>query len=367
MKYIYIILALALVISCNVQDNIFNDQSIISPGGFVAFEEAPQLSYDFGDLSNVSINTRLIDINNNVKSYNLSLTIDIDGAEDFKEDFLEVTSFPADVSITIQDILTAFGLTEGDITIDTKFKFKAKVITTDGVVYTGDPINFNLTTNQVEGGNTTFRRLTPDNAFSFIISFDPPNPVFYQLENESDDAEESLTGGNPGRMQINSSDLELGEYDTFQDQGVQIIGIRFNNIQVPQGAQVVSAKVQFSVDATGSNPVELTIFAENAANGATFDETIGSISSRALTTENKVWHVEPWLNVGERGASQRTSNFFKVVQEVVNRPDWVPGNSIVIIMKPTGETLNVTSSSGGREAEAGVGDDAAELILSYLE
>ncbi len=48
----------------------------------------------------------------------------------------------------------------------------------------------------------------------------------------------------------------------------------------------------------------------------------------------------------------------------MNRADWANGNSINFIMVPT---VYLSTSSGGREAEAGVGDDSAILTITYQE
>jgi len=196
------------------------------------------------------------------------------------------------------------------------------------------------------------------------------------LTADSDDAEE---GGNNGAMAIASSDLELGEYDTWTqtdpntglevEQGVQTIGVRFNNITIPPGATILNATIQFQTDNTGSEDVELTIYGELTENAATFEDwpSLYNISDRPTTTANAVWSVPPWLNEGDRGAAQRTVDLSEIITEIISQPGWTSGNSIVFIMKPSGPSIGYTSSSGGREAEADVGDDAAELTIVYDE
>ena len=196
------------------------------------------------------------------------------------------------------------------------------------------------------------------------------------LSADSDDAEE---GGLNGAMAIASSDLELGEYDTWTqtdpntgaevEQGVQTIGVRFNNITIPPGSTILNATVQFSVDATGSNDVELTIYGELTDNAATFEDhpALYNISNRTTTTANAVWSVPPWNNEGDRGAAQRTVDLSEILTEIISQPGWTSGNSIVFIMKPSGPSIGYTSSSGGREAVADVGNGAAELTVVYDE
>lgn len=195
------------------------------------------------------------------------------------------------------------------------------------------------------------------------------------LSADEDDAEE---GGLNGAMALTSSDLELGEYDTWTqtdpntgldvEQGVQTIGVRFNNITVPPGASILSATIQFQCDATGSEDVELTIFGEKTENAAPYVESeLYNISNRTKTTASAVWSVPPWINVGDRGLEQRTVDLSEILTEIISQPGWTSGNSISFIMVPSGPSVGYTSSSGGREAEADVGDDAAELTIIYDE
>lgn len=169
-----------------------------------------------------------------------------------------------------------------------------------------------------------------------------------------------------GVMDLGSSDLEFGEISS--DQGLMNIGLRFNNVTLPQGATITEAHIQFNADNTGANAVELTIYGENVADAAPYAETIGNLSARALTTANEVWSIAPWINPGDRGEAQRTVNIASIVQEIVDRGDWAPGNSMNIIMKHTGVSVGVTSSSGGREAEnysSSTPEHGAELTIIY--
>ena len=66
----------------------------------------------------------------------------------------------------------------------------------------------------------------------------------------TDDAEEGASGS----MLLTSSDLEL-----VYDYGDQTVGMRFNGVDIPQGATILNATVQFQVDESNSGPTSLTI------------------------------------------------------------------------------------------------------------
>ena len=227
---------------------------------------------------------------------------------------------------------------------------------------------------------TTLTAIIPEGASTGpvtveVINFSTTSPNFtiitelvIPLTSENDDVEEvTVDFGEPvGTMDLSSSDLELGEKSSGQ--GLMNIGLRFNNVAIPQGATVTEVSIQFNADNIGADPVELTIYGENTGNAAAYTETLGDLSSRALTTASKVWAVPEWVNRGDRGEAQKTIDLSNIVQEIVDRADWATGNSINIIMKPTGVSLLATSSSGGREAEnfsSSNPDDGAELKIVF--
>src|SRR5213075_1549086 len=63
-----------------------------------------------------------------------------------------------------------------------------------------------------------------------------------------------------GTMNFTSTDLELVR-DEGTGAGDQTIGLRFENLALPVGAQILSANIQFSTDETNSEPATLTIHA----------------------------------------------------------------------------------------------------------
>lgn len=213
-------------------------------------------------------------------------------------------------------------------------------------------------------GNVTVTRDGESNGVLFTVSVS--YTFIVQMSAEEDDVEE---GGLNGAMAFESSDLELGEYDTWEQggiaQGVQTIGLKFNAIDIPVGSTILSASIQFTCDAVGADPAEMTVYGEDVGNAAPFEQTAYNISSRQKTVENAVWEIPEWVATGDQGLAQQTPELGSIVQAIVNREDWGSGNSMVFILAPSGSTVDETSSSGGREAEAGPGDDAAILTIIY--
>lgn len=179
-----------------------------------------------------------------------------------------------------------------------------------------------------------------------------------------DDAEEGVNGAVPGLMELDSSDLEFGENESG-DNGVQKVGLRFHDITIPQGATIISASIQFTVDEDVDAPatVVMSIFGENVDNSSPFAVIDQNISDRPLTTASVDWDIPVWATVGEAGSNQKTSNIASVIQEIVSRPGWASDNTIGIIFVPTAATLTNPVESG-RVAEAFDGDVTAVPVIT---
>lgn len=184
--------------------------------------------------------------------------------------------------------------------------------------------------------------------------------VVVPISASNDDVEE----GETGPLDFDSSDLELGEFDTggTPDRGLQTIGLRFNGITIPANAKINAANIQFTTDTPGSGPVELTIYGENTGDATAYVDVDFNVSTREKTTANAVWSVPPWLAEGDNGAAQKTVDLATVVQEIVSRPDWSSDNSINFIMVHTGVSVGVTDNDVGREAVTF--DDGSAPVLT---
>jgi hypothetical protein len=170
------------------------------------------------------------------------------------------------------------------------------------------------------------------------------------VASSSDDAEQH--GDNS--VDINSSDLELVNDGS---RGDQIVGMRFNGVDIPQGAAITSAYIQFTVDETDAGSISLTIRGEDTDNALTFSETDNNISARSKTSASVSWSPADWGTVGEAGSAQRTPDIKSVIQEIVDRNGWDSGNSLAIII----------SGSGVRTAESydGSASSAPKLFVDF--
>jgi hypothetical protein len=156
----------------------------------------------------------------------------------------------------------------------------------------------------------------------------------------SDDAEQSLKSSL--NTYLNSDDLEIA----VDGNTPQLIGVRFAGLQVPQGATVTNAYVQFRVDGVTTGDASLTIRAEAADNTPTYQAVGGDVSSRETTSQSVAWVPAPWGTVGEEGVAQRTPDLASLVQAVVDRAGWASGNALAFQIDGSG-TRKAVSYEGG--------------------
>ena len=173
-----------------------------------------------------------------------------------------------------------------------------------------------------------------------------------RISSGADDYEQYVPSGD---MDSGSSDLEITEEGSPASN--QLIGLRFNGIDIPQGANITSAYVQFHVDETSvpddNRPGTKFLRGEAVDNAAPFLDVDNNMSSRPTTSAEASWDWPEWLTTHEEGPDQRTSDISAVIKEIVDRPGWSAGNSLVLIINGTGENT----------AEAFEGEPAAAPLL----
>jgi hypothetical protein len=172
-----------------------------------------------------------------------------------------------------------------------------------------------------------------------------------RVSKSSDDAEERVSSGS---VSITSSDLELVNEAVVRN---QLVGIRFPFANLPKGAIIKSAMLQFTVDDDTSDNTNLVIKGHQVTDSKTFTDTDKDISTRVTTTASVAWSPVPWMSVGEAGPNQQTPSLISIVQELVNQNDWDSNSPVTFII----------SGDGEREAESydGSSSRAPKLFITY--
>jgi len=80
----------------------------------------------------------------------------------------------------------------------------------------------------------------------------------------------------------------------------------------------------------------LTIRGQAHDNATSFSQSKRNISSRATTVASVGWSPPAWTAINQADENQRTPDISTVIQEIVSRPRWSLGNSLVVIIRGTG-------------------------------
>ena len=167
-------------------------------------------------------------------------------------------------------------------------------------------------------------------AFTLTGSSTTTTTVEVRVAANADDAEEQAAGS----VSLTSSDLELVE-----DGSNQTVGMRFLGLTIPPGATIKAAYLQFKVDETTSVTTSLAIQGQATDTAPTFTTAAHNISLRSKTTAAVPWTPLAWTTLDEAGPAQCTPDLSAVLQEIVTRPGWASGNSVVLIITGTGKRV----------------------------
>ena len=164
-----------------------------------------------------------------------------------------------------------------------------------------------------------------------------------------DDAEEHLDEGD---IDTGSSDLEM----PYEDSGtppsdLQLIGIRFQNVEIPAGVTIDNAYIQFTADnekLTGDT-VNLAIWGWKEPNPGSFGGVDYMISSAPRTSAVAKWSNIPDWSSGQTNLASRTPDISNVIEELVNQDGWIIGNSIALIIgdDPDNPSSSIRSAVDG--------------------
>lgn len=135
----------------------------------------------------------------------------------------------------------------------------------------------------------------------------------------------------------------------------QTIGLRFDTVDVPVGATVTEAWIQFTSAGanSGAAAIQIAGIAENDTPAFTVSPT--TVTSRPRTQASVTWNPPAWTGSNQSGTAQRTSDVRAVAQEVLSRPGWRRGNALGFALSGTGE----------RRAWSTHGSAPAVLHLAY--
>jgi len=139
-----------------------------------------------------------------------------------------------------------------------------------------------------------------------------------------------------------------------------LVGMRFNGLNIPTGANIINSHIQYEVDAVTTNPASLIFRGEAVDSAATFSAALGDISGRILTTDSVNWNNVPaWTTIG---AIESSPDLGIIIQEIIDRPGWTSGNSMAIIVEGTTSEARIAKAW---DQDLGSPANAPILTVSY--
>lgn len=169
------------------------------------------------------------------------------------------------------------------------------------------------------------------------------------IGSSADDAEEYTNG----TVSLDGSDIELVR-DDWDNRGNQTVGLRFPSIGIPNGANILSANVQFTTDEPTNATTTVYVWGEASDSAAPFTTTPYSLSSRprvaaftnwstiSTITGTSAWHDSAMNLTAYMGQSLRLG-FHLTSDDTLRRPGWFLDSMSLDYAYPAALAVNVSS------------------------
>lgn len=153
----------------------------------------------------------------------------------------------------------------------------------------------------------------------------------------------------------------------------KVTGLHFDEVAIPQGATITSAKLVFtSTSTTGGDGAKWAIQADDSDDSAAITATNGDLSdttARPRTTADVVWAVPDMVaeeSYTTCNSGTCSGDLKDVVQEVVNRAGWCGGNAMTFLIGGTGNR-NIYSAEAGKGPQLEISYDATQPSGCYRD
>lgn len=120
------------------------------------------------------------------------------------------------------------------------------------------------------------------------------------------------------------------------------VALRFQNVGIPQGATIQSARIDFAPATTNSDPLTLQVRAEKVADASIITAGSDVMARTPKTTAVTTWAAPAWTNQNP-AVHVAGPTVTSLVQEVVNTSSWCGNNAMAFFLQPS-------AGSGSRTA-----------------
>jgi hypothetical protein len=165
--------------------------------------------------------------------------------------------------------------------------------------------------------------------FAADPAFAAPTVVNVKVATSADDAEENHLGA----VTLAEPTLDIGG-------AYRTLGLRFAGINVPRYAKITTAYIEFTADAGDSGAAVYKIAGQASDNPATFTTANFNLSTRSTYAPAVNWSPGAWSS----GSVYQTAEIKDIVQTLVNRQNWNPGNAMAFVIQGTEEVFRRAKS-----------------------
>ena len=193
-------------------------------------------------------------------------------------------------------------------------------------------------------------------AFLLICGNAWSDVVQYRISTGNDDVEELMSDGD---MYRDSSDLEMADDSSYAG-GLQLIGLRFQGVNIPPGATINSAYIEFYADGNHNRNTSLVIYGEDSGDADAFGSANFDVSRRTNRTVSVNWNPGNWRD----NNLYQTADLSSIIKAIVDRGDWSSGNNIALMVEP-GSGCNNSNCRRRAESFEGRSSRAPLLVVDF--
>ena len=158
-----------------------------------------------------------------------------------------------------------------------------------------------------------------------------------------------------GIVNTSSDDLVIS-----QGSNEVVTGLRFQNVQIPQGATITSAKLKFVSASNNIAATDISIHGELTPSSAAFSNSTNNLSARTRTIQSVDWNTDNEFPLA--GEEVLSPQLAPILQEIVDQPAWCGGNVASFLL--TSSSANAASGRLAQAIDSGEGK-AIQLIIEY--
>ncbi len=205
-------------------------------------------------------------------------------------------------------------------------------INRDGVIDTVEGLESNVTINLyedlngngiIDGADAIIQSDITDALGEYDFSVIPTITTNLLFSNRVDRMADDAQQEDDNKVDINDDKYKFKDGDPY-------VGIRINDIDIPQGSQINSATLKFYSKDDESGFLSYEISGQAIDDAPTFVETNNNISNRWDNTNKVSWfNMSNWLE----NTVYPTPDISSIVQTIVDRPGWASDNSMAFIFR----------------------------------